>query len=323
MDPKKTAGKIVGKLKNSFKFTKSKRRSLYGYLFISPFLIGFIILFLVPFFQSAYFSVNRLQITRTGYELHYVGLENFNYAFFVDPDFVQVLTTEIIRIFYQLPMIIIFSFFAAAVLNQKFRGRMLARAIFFLPVILGSAIMLEIQQGDLAMQMMAGVQETGEGARQVLQNGEGGILGTQAFEAFLMNLRMPEVFIEYIVEAVNNVPEIINASAIQILIFLAGLQSVPSALYESADVEGATGWEKFWMITFPMLTPVILINVIYTIIDQFVGETAGILGFINAFIFGVGYGRGTAMAVVYFTVIGVILLVVGFIVSRYVFYHDF
>ena len=76
-------------------------------------------------------------------------------------------------------------------------------------------------------------------------------------------LKLPQGLLLYIIQGVSRVSEVIRASGIQILIFLAGLQSIPASLYEAADVEGATGWENFWMITLPLLSPLILTNGLY------------------------------------------------------------
>ncbi|MFW6257124.1 MAG: carbohydrate ABC transporter permease [Bacillota bacterium] len=297
------------------------QKKVYGLLFVSPFLLGFIFLFLVPFVQSAYYSLSEIEITSSGYEVHYLGLDNYMFAFFENASFVPNLLVEIRNIVAELPMIIIFSFLAAAVLNQKFRGRFFARAIFFLPVILGAGVVLSLQQGDFAMEMAmeSTMGSTGESAQAAE---EAGMFSASGFENFMMNFRLPEFFTTYVIQAVNEIPDIINASAIQILIFLAGLQGIPSSLYESAKVEGASGWEKFWLITFPLLSPVILINIVYTVIDQFVGEKSSMLEFINSFIFDASYTRGTAMAFIFFMVIAVFLLIVGSVVSRFVFYQD-
>ena len=147
--------------------------------------------------------------------------------------------------------------FAANLLNQKFKGRTIARVVFFLPVILGAGIVLQMEQTDYIMGQLRSAAV------------EGGVLSGAILRQFLYELRIPETSLDYVMEAVDRIPEIIRASGVQILIFLAGLQSIPRSLYEAADVEGFTGWECFWLITLPMLSPLILTNAIYTIIDSF------------------------------------------------------
>ena len=134
---------------------------------------------------------------------------------------------------------------------------------------------------------------------------------------------LPVSAINFLASAVNGIYSIIIASGVQILIFLAGLQSISPSLYEASAMEGATAWESFWKITFPMISPLILVNSIYTIIDSFTSETNAIMKDIKATIFDeVKYGLGSAMAWIYFVCIAIILLIVGGIISRHVFYND-
>jgi len=304
------------KLNELLNFKYKTRKKIYGLIFVSPFLLGFVLLFLVPFLQSFYFSLSDIEITAEGYNVHFTGLLNYRFALLEHGYFNQYMVEEILEIAYGLPLIIIFSFMAAAVINQKFRGRFIARSIFFLPVILGAGVVLSLQEGDFGMEMAM------EGAIAAGEAEEAGLFTVAGFETLMQDFRIPDFLTDYVINAVNEVPAIINASAIQILIFLAGLQAIPSALYESANVEGASGWEKFWLITFPLLSPVILINVIYTVIDQFVGERSFMLNFINDFIFSASYTRGTAMAFIFFVVIAIFLIIIGSIISRFVFYQD-
>jgi ABC-type sugar transport system permease subunit len=139
---------------------------------------------------------------------------------------------------------------------------------------------------------------------------------------FMQSLRLPKFFIDYILYAIAEVVGVIRASGIQILIFLAGLQSVPASLYEAADVEGATGWERFWMITFPLVSPLILTSMVYTVIDSFTGSTNTVLTLVRTTILtGAGFGASAAMAWVYFATIGALLAVMMAIVSKRVFYQ--
>jgi ABC-type sugar transport system permease subunit len=136
------------------------------------------------------------------------------------------------------------------------------------------------------------------------------------------NSSIPEGMMEYVVGAAESLPTVIRASGVQILIFLAGLQSIPRDVYEAASVEGATAWERFWLITFPMLTPLILTNVVYTVIDSFtVMNNELVLLIRTTMLEGAGYGVGMAMAMIYFTAIAIVLALVFAILSKRVFYH--
>ncbi|MFW6270750.1 MAG: carbohydrate ABC transporter permease [Bacillota bacterium] len=286
-----------------------KKRNLKGWFFISPFIIGFILFFLYPFIQAFRFSVSSLKIDSQGYELIFTGIQNYKYSLMVHGSYVRELVETIGQMLTNVPMILIYSFFAALLLNQKYKGRFMARVIFFLPVIMASGIVLRMEQGDLMMEAM--------------QGGEENTMLGPVLENMLFDLPLPVNFLEYIIAAVENIPQIIRASGIQILIFLAGLQSIPASLYEAADVEGATGWESFWMITFPMLTPLILTNIVYTIIDSFIAPYNELIELIRGEAFGGGgYGVSSAMAIIYFLAIAFIILLIGKFVSRFVFYYE-
>ncbi|HOB91355.1 MAG: sugar ABC transporter permease [Bacillota bacterium] len=285
------------------------KKSLKGYLYVSPFLIGFFAFFLIPLIQTVVFSLSELKIVTTGYTITPVGLDNYNTALFVDPDFVPTLTNTVINTLIDIPAILIFSFFIAVVLNQKFRGRTLARLIFFLPVILTSGVVAQMEINDVMNQAL-------------VQDAEF-MLGGQHFVSFLLGLNLPPAFVQYIVTVVDRIGPVIEASAIPILIFLAGLQSIPPDLYEVADVEGITGWEKFWMITFPLVSPMILTNAIFIIINSFTSPRNEMVRFIgeNTWSRG-GYGVSAAMALLYFLSIGAILALVVLVTSRRVVYLE-
>lgn len=301
------------KIKNLFKLSLVEKRSLSGYLFTLPLTIGFILFFLYPLIQSILFSLSQLKITADGYELIYQGVENYRYALLVDPDFNRVFIETIGKTISDVPLILGFSFFAAILLNKKFKGRALARIIFFLPVILGAGVVLKLEQSDYITNLL------NAGGPQL----DNLFFGEAAMENFLLSLKFPEAFLEYIIMAVDYIPDIVKSSGIQILIFLAGLQSIPGSLYEAADVEGTTGWEKFWLITLPLMSPLILVNIVYTIIASFTSIDNRLLSYIQTTSFGgVGYGVGTAMAWVYFILIMIILAVLFAIFSSKVFYQE-
>ncbi|MEJ6951464.1 carbohydrate ABC transporter permease [Natronospora cellulosivora (SeqCode)] len=289
------------------KLSLKQKKSLMGYVYTAPFIIGFLLFFAYPFYQAIVFSLNELQITQFGYELVFVGLENYDHALLVDPDFVQVLTDSFLRLITHVPAIIIFSFFVANILNQKFRGRFLARLVFFLPVIITSGIIIQMEMQDMMTQ-------------EFVENVDF-MLGGATLESLLLQLQMPEGFAQYIIDIVDQIPEIIEASAIPILIFLAGLQSIPSRLYEAADIEGATGWEKFWKITCPLLSPLFITNIVFIIVSSFTSVRNPIVNFINDAAWGgAGYGVSVAMSVIYFAVIAITLTISLGIISKKVFY---
>lgn len=286
----------------------SAQKSLLGLLFTMPFIIGFLAFLAYPFGQSVIFSISKLTIVPTGYVLDYVGLDNYRHVLFVDPRFRQVFVETVVTMAARIPVVLIFSFFAANLLNQRFRGRTLARVIFFLPVILGAEISLKMQQADYM--------------QQAVSFSESGLLSMGTLQQLLTTLKLPQAFIGFIFQAINEVPLIIRSSGIQILIFLAALQSIPKSLYEAAHMEGATGWEAFWKITFPLVSPLLLVNVVYTIVDSFTAADNALLELIqNSAWSGAGFGVSTAMSWIYFAAVLAILAVTIILLGRRVHYE--
>jgi len=291
----------------------TRKRAAMGYLFVLPFIIGLITFFLVPLVQSFIFSLNKLEVAEGGYNLIPMGFENYNRALRVHASYVRDLWESVRYMIANVPLIIIFSFFAANLLNQKFKGRSLARAIFFLPVIVTSGVILVVDSGDLLQSSLGMTQTDGtEGAFRAVE-----------LARLLLQTRLSERFIDYIIGAVDAIYDIVSASGVQILVFLAGLQSISPSLFEASNIEGATGWENFWKITFPMVSPLILVNTVYTIIDLLINSSNTVMELIRDTAFASqDYGMSSAMAWIYFAAILLIVGLVMWIVSKLVFYYD-
>lgn len=304
------------KQEGKYRLTLLGKEALAGILFILPFLIGFFAIFLPMIVESIQFSLSDMEITKTGYVLKLAGNQGWEHyirALTIDPEFNQKLLQSLMNIFVQVPLVIIFSFFAANLLNQNFHGRALARSIFFFPVILTSGVILGLENSDLLVQTLSASDMSADEAQSFLN-----------MARFLMEYtNLPSGVVMFLSNAVNGIYDIVIASGVQILIFLAGLQSISPSLYEASSMEGATAWESFWKITFPMISPIILVNSIYTIIDLFTNETNEMMQDIKTAIFtDIKYGYGSAMAWIYFICIALILLVAGGLISRKVFYYD-
>ncbi|MFP4660890.1 MAG: carbohydrate ABC transporter permease [Halanaerobiales bacterium] len=298
-------------LKNKFRITVTNRKKIGGYLFTLPFTLGFVLFFLYPFFQSIIFSLNKLVLTAEGYELNFTFLDNYYYSIFVNNEFTQIFVETITGMLTDLPLILAFSFFAAIILNQKFKGRALARIIFFLPVIYGAGIVMRMELEDFVTQLAQ-------------SSDSSFVFSGDMLRLLLIQTKfMPDEVIIYILTAVESIPNIIRSSGIQILIFLAGLQSISPSVYEAAKVEGATGWESFWLITFPMISPLILTNTVYTVVDNLTrGDNELVLMIREMAFTGKGYGVSTAMATMYFLSIAILLAIVFKVISKYVFYRE-
>ncbi|MCG7380866.1 sugar ABC transporter permease [Paenibacillus sp. ACRSA] len=295
------------------KLSLEQKNRYYGLYFILPWFIGFLFLFMVPLISSFRYSLSNLQVSNEGFTLEFIGLANFREALLSHESYVRMLTESVLNIVVNTPLIIIFSLFFAVILNQKFRGRVLARAIFFLPVILASGIIASIENGDLMQSVVRNANDMTGGGLSVLKNLDLTIM--------LLESGMSPILVEYLTGAVSRIYEIVSQSGVQILIFLAGLQSISPSLYEAAKIEGSTGYEAFWKITFPMLSPLILTNLVYTIVDSFISDQTSRLVVDTAFK-SFNFGLSAAMSWIYFAVIALILWVTTALVSRKVFYQN-
>ncbi len=252
-----------GKKKGLFHLSYEQRNAAYGYRFILPWLIGFLIFYVGSLFQLGEFSLSKIGMdAATGMTKEYIGFANYVEAFTSHGTFKQTLTTSVMDMLIDLPMIIFFSLFVAIMLNRKFKGRSVVRAIFFLPIILSAdTVGTAIQRATDLVQ--AGV------ASSSMETAQAGSVSVSYYMQLFGDLAIPQSVLGYIVDAVNRIGSIIRGSGVQIILFIAALQSIPGALYEVAKIEGATAYETFWKVTFPMVMPHIITNTIYTVVDRF------------------------------------------------------
>jgi len=298
------------------RLTLTGRKAVTGVKFIIPLLIGLVFFFGVPMVQSFIFSIAEITTTADGYTTDFIGFDNYHNIFFEHASFIPVFLSTIKDVIWNVPLILIFSFFVSVLLNQNFKGRMFARALFFLPVVISCGVILKIE--NIAYMETALFHEGSEGT--AMSNMLGGI----QLSEYLMKLGIADSLISYLTEALAQVYSIINASGVQILILIAALQTIPESLFEASSIEGATAWENFWKITFPMVSPYILVTTVYTIIDSFlrVDNSQNMSALIDTTVNGMKYGLAASMAWIYFIAIGAILGIVTFVISRYVAYTD-
>ena len=291
-----------------------ERRARAGYVFVLPFLLGIILIYLPILIDSVWFSFNDLKTqTGGGLLLEFRGLDHYISAF-ENQSFTTALLAAIQQLIFEVPAIIVFSLFIAVVLNQKMLGRAAFRAIFFVPVIISTGLMASINAAD----MMSGSAGQGIDDGSGQQSSASDIISVLDVQQLFSSMKVGGELVTYVVQLVNNVYSIINYSGIQMLIFLAGLQSISPAIYEACQIEGATGWETFWKITFPMISPMILVNAIYTIIDSFTRTNNPVISFVSNL---TDYGKQSAMSWMYFIIVGLILVVFAAIASSFVFYQ--
>ena len=319
---------IKGTKKGTASTKKKKRnvsldskKSRAGWLFVLPFVLGFLLVYLPIIFDSIKISFHEMETLRTGgYELHWVGIENYKTAL-MNQSFVTTLTGGIGSFLLEIPAIIIFSLFVAIILNQKMAGRAAFRAIFFIPVILATGLIAEIDAGsglNAVVDPSQGSIDTGSGQDQVAE-----IVSAMDIQALFSNMVVGTELLEYVAKIVNNIYDIINRCGVQMLIFLSGLQSISPAIYESCSIDGASAWESFWKITLPMISPMILVNSVYTIIDSFTAASNSVMGFISGVYNTDTTGQvvSSAMSWMYFLVVILLVVVVAGILRLFTFYQ--
>ena len=194
-------------MKKKHSLTLSQKRTVNGYLFILPWLVGFAAFYIRSLFMTIQFSLSDLTVGVSGYSLSWVGLKNYLYAFTAHGSFKQILTSSVINMVVDVPLIIFFSLFMALMLNRKFRGRTLVRAIFFLPVILNAEAIVDAIE-TAAMMVATGVSSS---SQEMAQSASGGI-GIGYYIDLFGNLMISRDMLEYIVGAVNRITSIVSAS---------------------------------------------------------------------------------------------------------------
>lgn len=290
------------------------QRSVAGFLFVLPWILGFALFFVYPIVQSAIFSFSSVKLGTT-ITWTSVGLANYQKIFGADVSSTYAwLMSSLNRLLYNVPIVTIFSLFVAIILNQKFRGRTFARAIFFVPVIIASGLIMGLIQSDI--QTIRVERGSGASGSTAFQG------GTQYLVDLLYAARIPQDWINIIRDIIANIFSTVWRSGIQILLFLGALQTIPTSFYEASAIEGATGWETFWKITFPIISPYISVTIVYTVIDSFNEYIRynSIPWKVQELINGGDYGYAAAISWLYFLIIGAALGIVLFILNRVVFY---
>ena len=308
---KRPLPKMLGRLK----------KNLVGYVFVLPVIIGLAFIFIPAMVESLIYSFNDVTINavKGGVDKTWVALENYNKALNVDTKFKTSLITVITDMVINVPSILVFSYLIANLLNQSFPGRGFARALLFLPVIVSTGIVADIESGDiLSLMYGVGTQAAARSSDELVN-----LLDINSLIGFYQSIGIGTSLLDYVVKAVDRLYYILINSGVQIVIFLSALQSVPQSLYEAAWVEGSSGWEAFWKITFPLSSSALIVNALYTVIDAFLETDSEMIRTIKETMFNRGmYGYGAAMTWLYFIAAGIILSVICFLVSRIVYYEN-
>lgn len=284
----KMAKKNKRKLKEG---SLAKRDAIAGLLFITPWIIGALVFLAYPLVTSFRYALHNMRMTPLGMRFRYVGYGNFTEILFSQTDFTTEMISYLVSTIISVPIIVVFALIIAIMLNQNVKGKGFFRLIFFLPVIIVSGPILGMLN----------------------QEGAGSLtsIDTQAITTILEN-SLPGALADPISDLFENMVTILWYSGVQILIFISALQKIDRAMYEAAKIDGGSGWECFWKITLPNIKPMILLNIVYTIVFISNNEQNSIIGLIQDSMFSgtqeKGYGYASAMAWMYSIVV---LLMVG------------
>jgi ABC-type sugar transport system permease subunit len=284
-------------------------------------MLGVILIYLPILLDSIWFSLGDLRsVVVDGIPttvLDFLGFEHYISSLADSSGFVTTLIEGIQQLIFEVPAVIIFSLFIAVVLNGKMLGRAAFRAIFFVPVIIATGLMESVDAvAKIAADSMEGGIDDGSG-----QVAGSGIISVLDIEALFAGMKVGGELVTYVVGLVNSIYDIINYSGVQMLIFLAGLQSISPSIYEACQIEGATAWETFWKITFPMISPMILVNAVYSTIDAFTRTDNKMMVFIANVYKQSSQEQATAMYWIYFIAVLLIIGVVAAIASTFIFYQ--
>lgn len=307
-----TAAAQTAAKKRHIKMPYEKRKSMYGYGFIALWMVGTLFFFLIPLVKSLWYSFNEVSIGTGKMVTEWVGLAKYDFVLNTDPNYTDYLKDMLLETLWKTPLVLIFSLFIAVILNQKFRGRTLSRAIFFLPVIIATGPVYKIINGDMS--------STGNtGAAQFSTLFSTDLVGELL--QFLGIYGLSDKMSTMISTVADNIFGIVWASGIQILLFLGALQNIPPSAKEAAQMEGATAWEYFWKITLPYVSPFILANLIFTVIDSFTSPTNTVMGRILAMKEDWKFGEASAMAWIYFVIVLAAVGLITAIVNKFIYYE--
>lgn len=289
------SGKGTGIVKNNFSL--EKRRSLCGYVFTAPWIIGFGVFMLLPLLINLIMSFSKI-VNALNLQMKFVGWNNYIRLFKTDVNFLPAFFDTLKNTFLWTPFILVFALFLAILLNRNIRFKGVFRVIFFMPVLLGTGYIMQQVSGA------ANILQMPDDIKSMIQ--------------YYFSKDLADFFNQLLTQ----IMKMFWQTGIQVVIFLSGLQSIPDSYYEAARVDNGNNWDCFWKITLPMLSPVILLNLIYTIIDNFRSTDNKIAALIVNMVFkNADYEYGAAMGWVYFTVTILIVGLVFLIMRRFITYE--
>jgi len=286
-----------------------KRRSRWGWVFVLPWFIGTVFFFIKPLVQAGRYAFSKVNILQGVVNYKWIGLDNFIYIFTKDSRFIPDLVNSTLNMLYQVPVIVIFSLFMALLIKPKFFGRTVFHSILFFPVIIASGVVINILQTQVMM-------TTAEAS--AFQ--EAYMFSMPRFTVITEKLGMPVFISDLASRVTGGFFNITWKSGVQTVLLLAAVNHISPSSYEAAEIEGANAWEKLWKITFPLVSPTILVVIIYSIIDSFTDYSNSMMRMINDQFASGYYEYSTAIGLVYFVIVLILVGIVNLIISRRVFY---
>ena len=281
------------------------RREREGYILVAPFVFGMVIFFIGPLISSLIYAFSTVSIEAGGVVTEFVGLGNFKYALNASPTYTAYLPVALRQMFTDIPMILALSLVLAVILNQNFVGRTVARAVFFLPVIIAGSVVMNVIS-DKAMGAELLTVSSGDSYDY------GGLID---FTGIIAKLDLPTQIGDLLTKYLAGVFGIIWSCGIQTILFLGGLQSIPASLYEVSKIEGASKWEEFWFITIPMLRNIISLVLVYSMIENLTSATNPIMKIAFTIMSDKQiYDQSSAMLWLYFVIV---LGVIGIVLALY------
>ncbi len=293
----------------------SKKTALWGVIFLLPWLIGLIFFFLRPLVNTIWYALCSMQMVNGKFEGTFIGIENIKWVLGVNADFNRMLSTAFTNMIKEVPFQIFLALFIAMLLNGEYRGRGFFRAVFVIPIILATGVAtFKLREASLTTAASEAVMDM------------------KWLEQLVINSGIPEELTSLLVTYVNDIFTVVTTCGVQVLLFLSGLQAISPTLYEVAKMEGCTQFETFCKITLPMVSPTILVCLVYSISESFAhaqvpyrDTTIELASYIRSITFNGAaeyFGYGAAMSLIYFVVALVSIGVICGIVSKGVFYYD-
>ena len=301
------------------KLSLERKQSLYGYIFVLPIIIGLAFIYVPVIVQSFIYSISEIKVDAKGFHTIFIGLDNYYEALFVEADFLRTVVESTLGLLVQIPIILIFAFFMANVLNQNFKGRTIARVIFFIPVVISTGIIAQFENMSSMLDIYSSSEKMDVGSSSGMAN----VFNYAQLRQLVMVVLQNEDLAAIVLGAVDGLYSVITSSGVQMLVFLSGLQSISVSMYEAAKVEGATSWEVFWKISFPMISPLILVNLIYTVIDMFLKADNAAVSLINGALENASeYALASAFSWIYLFVVLAFVGIVVLLVRKLIIYQD-